>query len=113
MKCYIDNTGRLHRTQAEAKASGRPFEVEIVPNDQQSLIDYINKVRDPVREPEGTEAPETPGATPSGNMVYTSPDQLPPHKNGDTTYRFMGSRNPEAIFMCVHCGRQNHNTAER
>lgn len=119
MKCYIDTTGRLHRTQADAKASGLPFEVEIVPNDQQSLIDYINARSAPAPAPTSIMRPATEeeaqrglNNTWPGDMIYTSPDQVPPHKNGDKTFVFMGSRHPQAIFMCTHCGRQNHNKAE-
>lgn len=94
MKCYINTAGRLYRTKAEAPPDAQ---VEIVPNDQQSLIDYINART-------ATAAPPTE----EGALIYTSPDQVPPFKNGS----FMGSRHPQAIFMCVHCGRQNHNKVE-
>jgi hypothetical protein len=55
-------------------------------------------------------------------LVELEPDQkqvitLPPHynsdyRNGEPTRTFMKSRDPAAIFMCIHCGCQNHNVAK-
>lgn len=98
MKFYIDSKGTHHRTQAEAKASGLPFEMRDISTSHQDLCDYLNSLITPVSEPEPS------------LQLQTEPAA---YKNGDPTFVFMKSRHPEAIFMCVHCGRQNHNKASK
>jgi hypothetical protein len=91
LKTYLDTSGRYHRTQAEAKASGLEFELVEVPTDHAGLVAFLNRQR-PVEE---TPAPAP--VTPDG-----------PYQNGDPTRVYRGSRDPAAPFLCVHCGRQNN-----
>lgn len=113
MKCYKDSTGHLHRTQAEAKASGHPFETEIVPNDQQGLIDYMNALRlfpDPPEFIEIAAAEEHADrglndTWPGDTIKVRNPD----YQNGHPTTPFMKSRDPAAVFTCTHCGKANSN----
>jgi len=113
MKCYKDSTGHLHRTQAEAKASGHPFETEIVPNDQQGLIDYMNALRLFPDPPPDAEIPDekqwtfAPGA--AERFVNEALEQSGVYENGHPTTPFMGSRDPRAVFTCTHCGKANSN----
>lgn len=114
MNLYRDDTGAWHRTQAEAKQSGRPWSLVEVPTDHKGLHAFLNSLRanDPDRDhqPEQTEnsAPDVPDR----EHIVTSPDQLPPYKNGDPTGVFLRSRNPTAIFTCTACGHHNRNQAQ-
>jgi hypothetical protein len=107
MKCYRDDTGALHRTQADAKASGRPFEPEIIPNDQQGLIDYINAQR-------ARAQPSTMEEFISQHAVVVrapegDPELRAAYQNGDPTTPYLGSRDPAARFTCTACGKNNFN----
>lgn len=106
MKAYRDNHGVFYRTQAEAKASGRPFDVEIIPNDQQGLIDYMNAIRPPERFNSMTVSFVDPD---KDFEVTTEVIEASPYRNGDPTTPFMKSRDPSAIFTCTQCGANNRN----
>lgn len=93
MKSYRDERGVFHRTQADAKASGFPFELVDIPTDHAGLIDFVNRLSVPV-------PPPAPAPT---------PDEASPYRNGDPTRPFMGSRDPSAIFTCTTCGANNRN----
>lgn len=110
LKCYKDTTGKLHRTQAEAKACGQPFKEEIVPNDQQGLIDYINAIRDqqaPEYFPDDEDdADHLSEIIEIGSVPF---DPAKAYRNGDPTTPFLKSRDPAAIFTCTSCGASNVN----
>jgi hypothetical protein len=108
LKCYKDSSGQLHRTQAEAKASGLKFETEIVPNDQQGMIDYMNALRAPT-SPEPSFHPASEDEAQRGLNDVWPGDPYPdrPYQNGDPTTPYMGSRDPAARFTCTNCGKAN------
>lgn len=101
MRMYRGHDGTWFRTQGEAKGSEQPFEPVEVPTDHKGLTDFLNTLNVPEREPE-----------PVSPLQIAPDDPDREYQNGDPTSLFMKSRDPKAIFMCVHCGRQNHNTTE-
>lgn len=114
MKSYRDDTGRFHRTQADAKASGRPFEPIDIPTSHQELIDFVNnliKVTEPAPEAISHTCDVCHGDGPADGGIcggcgtgYSTP---PPYKNGDPTVPVMKSRDPMARFTCRTCGTVN------
>lgn len=93
MKSYRDERGVYHRTQAEAKASGFPWEMIDIPTDHAGLIEFVNSlaVAVPIPEPESRQ--------------WTEEE----YRNGLPTHVFMKSRDPAAVFTCVICGHNNRN----
>ena len=87
-------------TQADARAANngdKDFEHIDVPTDKASLLQFMNAMQTPP-------APEPPPAD-----TVSEPDPDRPYRNGDPSFIFKGSRNPEAIFNCTNCGHQNRN----
>ena len=117
MKAYRDERGVFHRTQADAKTAGLPFEPVDIPTSHAELIDFVNSLLAPkpttmeefisqhaviVRAPEGD--PELRAAYRSvPNSIEVS------YRNGDPTTPFLKSRDPAAIFTCRSCGANNRN----
>lgn len=83
-------------TQKDAKAAGE-YEAIDVPTDKPSLLAFLNEM----------EARLAPEPEPADTVSEPDPDR--PYRNGDPTFIFKGSRNPEAIFNCTNCGHQNRN----
>lgn len=117
MKSYRDSTGKFHRTQADAKASGHPWELVDIPTDHAGLIAWVNDLggrvvavthdETSVDLPMGVELHDGPASD-----VVTSSDQLAPYTNGQPTSTFLRSRNPIAIFTCTECGHLNRNQGQ-
>ena len=117
MKSYKDDRGVFHRTQAEAKASGVPFEMVDIPTDHAGLIAFVNRLSVPVPPPspapefieiKATEEHADRGLNdtwPGDTIRVRNPD----YQNGDPTTPFMGSRDPRAVFTCTNCGKDNSN----
>lgn len=132
MKSYLDQRGVYHRTQADAKASGFPFEMVDIPTDHAGLIDFVNRLSVPVPPPVMVDQIHdeqqwvcAPGAA-AAFMVKAAEDmglydgranevkasfREPErgYQNGDPTTPFMGSRDPRAVFTCRNCGKDNSN----
>lgn len=128
MKMYRDTNGTFHRTQLEAKATKLSFSPIDVPTDSHGLCEFLNLMNPPAEYLPQIRAimSKPPGITVSGiNYDTMIPDEIgidPGREEGDETvvttyqegqptYKFMGSRNPTAIFTCVFCGKNNHNVA--
>lgn len=90
MRFYRDDTGLFHRTQAEAKASGHPFEPVDVPVDHHGLTGFLNGLVSAAKPAAPAAAVPAPGE---------------PYQNGMPTRPFMGSRDPAAPSTCPTCGR--------
>lgn len=134
MKAYLHPDGHHSRTQADAKATGQPFELIDIPTDHAGLIAYINGVRAaptglpelgeggaPGRFDQTMDIGRPPGRERLPVMVedadglHPLPDPDPQllqalqYRNGDPTTSFMKSRDPSAIFTCTSCGANNRN----
>ena len=98
-------------TQADARAANngdKDFEHIDVPTDKASLLQFLNELQpkplsttEPVYEHQRVEG--------GGFTITNEPDPDRPYRNGDPSFIFKGSRNPEAIFNCTNCGHQNRN----
>lgn len=110
MKSYKDQRGVYHRTQAEAKASGVPFEMVDIPTSHAELIEFINQIRQeqPVAL-SGDEGAADSHLTPTPQVADDGDGPAPPYENGHPTVPFMGSRDPRAVFTCTNCGKDNSN----
>lgn len=76
MKLYIDRDGTYHGTQADAKASGLPWEQVEVPTDKPSLIAYLNEHCSPPPEQEersGDPQPEPAPPSPAPSAPAAPP----------------------------------------
>lgn len=105
MKSYQDDTGKFHRTQADAKASGRPFELVDIPTDHAGLITFINDIGGRIVSVDHEEVV----------AHFDQPSELfdgPAYQNGHPTSTFMKSRDPAAVFVCTNCGHSNRNQAQ-
>lgn len=124
MKSYKDSRGVWHRTQAEAKATGFPFEMRDIPTDHAGLIAFVNSLAAPApaatTEPdpswgmltEGAQWSEEQAAQMRANEItatFRDPSPDWDYKNGDPTTPFMKSRDPRAVFICTNCGKPNAN----
>jgi hypothetical protein len=127
MKMYRDANGEFHRTQLEAKATKLTFSPIDVPTDSHGLCEFLNMMNPPAEylpqiraimsRPPGVIISDTSDEIDSSENDYEPPETLidpdRPYRNGDPTLKFMGSRNPEAVFTCVFCGKNNHNKATK
>lgn len=100
MKSYRDDTGVFHRTQAEAKASGHPFEPVDIPTAHQELVDFVNGLLGPAEETLPRMDFERP--------VIREQASATDYQNGDPTRVVLKSRDPMAQFTCRACGVVNH-----
>lgn len=96
-------------TQADARAANngdKDFEHIDVPTDKAGLLQFLNEMEARLAPLSITE-PEP--VTNEPEPVTNEPDPDRPYRNGDPSFIFKGSRNPEAIFNCTSCGHQNRN----
>lgn len=119
MKMYRDSTGSFYRTQAQAKALSIPVTPIEVPTDHAGLCEFLNAIQPPLEYLRTAE--EMLAATgqlttkydmsPEGDVTMEIiPDpSFRGYKEGDPTVKFMGSRDPKAIFTCTACGKVNCN----
>ena len=110
MKSYKDSRGVWHRTRAEAKATGFPFELIDIPTDHAGLIEFVNSLTIAPPAP----APSTMEEFISQHAVVVrapegDPELRAAYQNGDPTTPFMKSRDPRAVFTCTNCGKDNSN----
>lgn len=106
MKSYRDSTGKFHRTQAEAKASGHPWELVDIPTDHAGLIAWANDLGGRIVS---VTHDETAIDLPMGVELEDGPAS---YTNGQPTGVFMKSRDPAAVFTCTNCGHVNRNQAQ-
>ena len=120
-------------TQADARAANngdKDFEHIDVPTDKAGLLQFLNEMEarlasedtgtigevdlswadgvtdEDLRVPGGYRGPSgEPTNPPSGGSSVD-------YKNGDPSFIFNKSRNPEAIFNCTNCGHQNRNQGQ-
>ena len=129
MQFYRDDQGTFHRTQADAKKSGRPWKGIIVPTDSHGLCEFLNLLNPPIEF-----LPQI-RALLSGQAVVSTADAVQPadpdprpeehelvgeeftaeitYREGQPTGVFLKSRDPMAIFTCTACGKNNRNQATR
>ena len=84
-------------TQADAKAANngdKDFEHIEVPVDKAGLLQFLNELQPKPLSDNASDASDASDA---------------PYRNGDPSFIFNKSRNPEAIFNCTNCGHQNRN----
>jgi len=130
MKMYRDANGEFHRTQLEAKATKLTFSPIDVPTDSHGLCEFLNLMNPPAEYlPQIRDIMSRPPSSVLSGTSYETiiPDEIgidlaqeggdetvvTTYREGQPTFKFMGSRNPEAIFTCVFCGKNNHNRATK
>ncbi len=134
MQFYRDSNGTFHPTQALAKATKLTFKGIDVPTDKPGLCEFLNLMNPPPEylpqirdimsrppEPEGAadlwahlppkDEPPVVGIDPAQEGADETVETT--YREGQPTFRFMGSRDPQAIFTCKHCGKPNHNIAKK
>ncbi len=105
MKLYADNQLTFYRTQALAKASGKPFQLVEVPTDHNGLCEFLNSIQPPLEMLRTPEEILNISQKPVKNTEIIEQDHS--YKNGDPIGIYLGSRNPDAIFICTACGENN------
>lgn len=131
MRFYRDTDGTFHRTQALAKASKLPFKDIDVPTDSHGLCEFLNLMNPPAEYLPQIRAimsrpPGEPELKITGHVDLQIPQNIgidlaqegadqtveTTYEEGQPTFRFLKSRDPQAIFTCTSCGKMNNNRAK-
>ncbi len=129
MRFYRDTEGTFHRTQLEAKATKLTFSPIDVPTDSHGLCEFLNLMNPPAEYLPQIRAimSQPPESVLSGTRAEMMiPDEIgidlaqegadqtveTTYEEGQPTFRFLKSRDPQAIFTCTSCGKMNNNRAK-